>query len=147
MRIPTTLLGLVAAMLSVVLPANAQEMITIEKPFTARSLSGVVVDWAGARIPDLVVERCDAQFVLSEVNNGRGQPAGKQMLPECNRGSGHVITATKTDANGHFAFPNAKSGRTYYLHFSAPGFNPMQITVKLRFFSRAGVRIRMRIAA
>jgi hypothetical protein len=147
MRIPTTLLGLIAAIFLAMPPANAQyQLITIEKPFTARSLSGVVIDSTGAPVPDVVVERCDAIFVQSEVYNGQGQPAGKQMLPDCNRESGHDITKTKTGANGRFAFPDAKSGRTYYLHFSAPGFDPMQIAVKLRFFSRARARIQLEIA-
>ncbi len=40
------------------------------------------------------------------------------------------------DANGDFAFRSAKAGKTYYLHLSCPGFDPMQIAVKLHFYSR-----------
>jgi hypothetical protein len=146
MRDSGILACLIVVSFSITPLANAYESITIAKPFIARSLSGIVVDSTGAPVPDLVVERCDALFVPSEVYNGEGQSAGKQMLPDCNREPGHAITTTKTDANGHFAFPNAKSGRTFYLHFSGPGFDPMQIAVKLRFYSWARLRIKMGIA-
>jgi hypothetical protein len=146
MRLQVSLLLVIEVILTVSPLANALEEITVEKPFVARNLSGVVVDPSGSPISGVVVEQCDASFVQSEVYNGQGQSAGKVLVPDCNREPGHAITITTNDANGRFGFPNVKSGRVYYLHLSGPGFDPMQVTVKLRFFARAGVRIQLRVA-
>jgi len=58
----------------------------------------------------------------------------------------HVLATSKTDANGHFSFPEAKIGTTHYLHFKSNGFNPMQITVRLKRFTKPSLRIRLVIA-
>ncbi|MGA2649750.1 MAG: carboxypeptidase-like regulatory domain-containing protein [Terracidiphilus sp.] len=57
-----------------------------------------------------------------------------------------VLSSTTTDAKGYFTFQDAKIGSTYYLEAKAYGFNPTRITVKLRHFARAGIRIKLRIA-
>jgi hypothetical protein len=145
MRIPTIWLGLISAMFSVMPPANAQlELITIEKPFTAQSLSGTVVDPTGAPVPGAVVEECRAPFTPIEARDAQSKPNGEILHGDCTQGS--IVTTAITNARGHFSLPMAKEGKTHYLHVASPGFDPMQITVNLKFFARAGVRIRLHIA-
>ena len=147
MRIPSTLLLLISAMFSVMPPASAQlVLITIEKPFTAHSLSGVVVDTTGAPIPAAVVEECDMQFTPIEIKDAKGGPTGENLHGDCTQTPRRVVATTETNAHGHFSIPKAREGKTYYLHVSSPGFDPMQIKVRLRFFARTGVRIRLHIA-
>jgi hypothetical protein len=127
--------------------ANAQWVqITIEKPFVARRLSGIVVDPSGAPVSRVVVEQCDELFSPLQVKSETGEPLPEILHGECDRGPGHIVASTTTDEGGRFAFPNAKTGKTYYLHLNSPGFDPLQITVKLRHFSRARLRIRLYIA-
>ena len=113
--------GLILALFAYALPARAIELITIERPFRAQNLAGVVVDSTGATVSGVVVEACDAAYK-------------------------RVLATTRTDANGHFAFPKAKIGTTHYLHFQSNGFDPMQITVQLRRFAKGNLRIKLYIA-
>ena len=104
-------------------PACAQlEVVTIERPFRAQSLSGVVVDPNGKPIAGVSVEARDPTFKS-------------------------VLFATITDADGHFAFPAPKNGTVHYLHMESKGFDPMQMTVVLRSLARRGVRIRLNVAS
>ena len=147
MRIPTTLLGLIAAIFLAMPPANAQlELITIEKPFTAHSLSGVVVDETGSPIPGAVVKECEAPFTPIEAKDAQDKPNGEILHGDCTQAPSHVVATTETNPHGHFSLPKAKTGKIFYLHVSSPGFDPMQITVRLKFFARAGVRVRLHIA-
>jgi len=57
-----------------------------------------------------------------------------------------VLSSTTTDAKGHFTFQYAQIGSTYYLQAKCHGFNPTRITVKLRHFARAEMRIKLWIA-
>jgi hypothetical protein len=128
-------------------PASAQlELVVIEKPFAARTLSGIVVDSTGAAVSGVVVEQCDVLFNPIKARNAEGEPTGEVLPGDCSQEPSHVVASAKTDEKGHFSFPSAKTGRTYYLHLSCPGFDPMQIAVKLRFYSRSGVRIKLRVA-
>jgi len=131
-------------LLASTLPAFALELITIEKPFTARGLSGIVVDWTGAPVQGAVVEECEAPFSPIEATDAQGKPTGEILHGDCTEGP--ITAKTATNDHGHFSLPNAKQAKAYYLHVSSPGFDPMQITVKLRLCTRAGVRIRLHIA-
>jgi hypothetical protein len=115
-------MGIIAALLMAAPAAWAGiELIVIERPFHARHLAGVVVDTTGEVVSGAVVEERDPTF---------------------NR----VLASTTTDANGHFAFQDAHFGVTYQLKARAKGFNPIQITVRLRHFARAELRIKLWIA-
>ena len=126
--------------------AHAQlELIMIEKPFVARSLSGVVLDPSGAPIAEVLVEQCNTSSAPNQIRNERGELVGT-VPSDCAREPGHILASTKTNANGFFSLPGAEKGKAYYLHLSSPGFDPMQITVKLRFYSWGRLRIKLHIA-
>jgi hypothetical protein len=131
-------------LLASALPSFALELIVIENPFTARSLSGTVVDSTGAPVPGAVVEECEMQFSPIDSKGANGKPTGEVLHGDC--AEGPITATTETSANGHFSLPRMNQGKTYYLHVSSPGFDPMQITVKLRPLARVGVRIRLHIA-
>jgi hypothetical protein len=116
-------LCLLVTLLVFALPARAQgyALIVIEHPFRAHQLAGIVVDPSGASVSGVVVEDCNPAF-------------------------DHVLTSTTTDANGYFAFPQAKIGTTHYLHMQFNGFNPMRITVVLRRFAKPRLQIKLHIA-
>jgi hypothetical protein len=114
--------GLVATACAFALSSLAQyETIEIARPFSAHRLAGIVVDPSGAPVKGAVVEECDATFSL-------------------------VHSTTTADADGYFAFPDAKIGSTFHLQAKSLGFDPMRITVKLRRFARAELRIELVIA-
>ncbi|MGB8259891.1 MAG: carboxypeptidase-like regulatory domain-containing protein [Terracidiphilus sp.] len=114
-------LGFLLVALALAPPARAvYETVVIERPFHARSLAGVVLDPSGAPIPAATVEDRD--------------PKTKQVL----------ATAT-TDANGRFRFPRAKLGSVHTLYVLARGFDPLQVTVKIRLVARGGLKLRLRI--
>jgi hypothetical protein len=139
--------GVALALLACSLPAHAQlELITIERPLRASNLAGIVVDPTGAPVSGAVVEDCDALFSPILARGAAGEPAQAVLQGDCDRDPKHVLGSTETDANGHFVFPRANLGTTHYLHLSCRGFDPMQITVKLRFFARPRVRIKLHIA-
>ncbi|MGA2834302.1 MAG: carboxypeptidase-like regulatory domain-containing protein [Terracidiphilus sp.] len=115
-------LGIFAFLFIFALPALAGvELLILEKPMCAEKLAGVVVDSTGAPVSGVTIEDCDPAF---------------------NR----VLLSTTTDSTGHFAFLEAKTGTTHYLHVQANGFDPMRITVVLRRFAKAKLRIRLHIA-
>jgi hypothetical protein len=129
------------------LPVNAQlELIMIERPFHARALSGVVVDPSGAPIPGVVVEECDASFSPRPLSDPGEKPSPMTMLWDCDRDSKHIVATVTTDANGRFAFPQAKEAKVHYLHLSLNGFDPMEIVVIVSRFARTEPRIKMTIA-
>jgi len=127
-------------------PAFAVELIVIEKPFIARGLSGVVVDSTGAPVRGAVVEECEPPSSSDEAKNSRGEPAGEVFHGDCTLAPSRILASTETGAQGYFSLPTAKTRRIHYLHVSAPGLDPMQITVKLKHFARAGVRIQLHVA-
>lgn len=128
-------------------PANAQYEITYEKPFVARSLSGIVVDPTGTPVVAVLVEECDSELDQRQSYDSSGKPVGLFPSPKCSTEPNHVVASMRTDAQGRFAFPGAKSGRTCYLHLRLYGFNPMIIPIKVGFFARRGVKIHLQIAA
>jgi hypothetical protein len=102
--------------------AQGYALITIERPFQAQNLGGVVIDPTGTPVEGVTVKECDASFTS-------------------------VLASTWTDKEGHFVFPKAKRGSTHYLSLSKDGFNPMHIAVHLRHLAHAGVRIHLHMAA
>ena len=68
------------------------------------------------------------------------------MLWDCDRDPKHILASTTTDANGRFAFPQAKGVKVHYLHLSLNGFDPMQVVVKISRFTRSELNIKMQVA-
>jgi hypothetical protein len=111
--------SLVVAALS--LPAHAVvETVVIERPSRAHKLAGFAVDPSSAAIAGADVDDCDSTF-------------------------SRVLGSVTSDADGHFAFPRAKIGSTHYLSIHARGFNPLRITVKLRYFARPQLHVKLPI--
>jgi hypothetical protein len=116
-------LGIVVALQFGLLTAQAQyELITIESPFRAQNLAGIVVDSTGAPVPGASIEDRDATFT-------------------------QVLASTTTDANGSFEFQRARVGTTHYLHIQSNGFDPMHITVTLRHLAKLKLKIQLHIAS
>ena len=112
-------IGALSVAFALALPLLAQyETIVVGHPIRAQRLAGIVEDSIGTPIAGVVVEDRDAAF--------KG-----------------VLATTKTDANGHFAFPGTAHGKTHHLHLQSLGFDPLEITVELH---RAGVQLEMRVA-
>jgi uncharacterized GH25 family protein len=141
------LLGLVVVVFASAQPSRAQyELIEFAYPFHAQKLAGTVVDSTGAPVSGVEVEECDAQFTPIQVKGPNGEPVSRVEHGSCDQDSKHVLASTTTDTNGYFAFPPVKSGTIHYLHFQSKGFDPMQITVKTRWFARRNLRIKLVIA-
>lgn len=139
-------IGLVLALIAFALPARAIELITIERPFRAHHLAGVVVDSTGAPVSGVVVEECDALFTPIQVKGPEGKPVSWVAHGPCDRDPKHILASTKTDANGHLAFPQVKTGTTHYLIMRIDGWDPMQIAVQLRWIAKGNLRIKLHIA-
>jgi hypothetical protein len=116
--------GALLSAFALALPALAQyETIVIKHPIRAQRLAGIVEDSTGAPIAGVAVEDRDSAFKS-------------------------VLASTKTDANGHFAFPGAAHGKTHYLHLQSLGFDPLEITVKLHHVGgRSELRVELHVAS
>ena len=83
-----------------------RELVIIEEPQPAQRVEGIVLDFNGAPIEDVVVtdrtENCAA-----------------------------VLRTTRTDIKGHFHFPTQRGKTVYCLRFDHPLWNPLQLTIKL----------------
>lgn len=102
------------------LTAAQQMLVTIEKPFYSRSLSGFVSDLDETPIADAFVEECTENW------------------ESC-------FAHTRTDQRGHFSWPDAKKGK-HFLRISSLGFNTTQIIVIVSRLSTAEFRIELRVA-
>jgi hypothetical protein len=99
--------------------SGVYETVVIEKPFHVRSLSGITLDPSGALLPETRVDDCDRDFK-------------------------HVLATTMSDQNGRFVL--RRDGRSvHYLKFTARGMNPLEITVELRVFARANLKVKLPI--
>jgi hypothetical protein len=140
--------GLVSLLLSCAWPAVAQyELVTYDRPFVARSLAGIVVDYSGAPVPGAVVEECDVPFTPVPLRGPTGEQTSGVAEGDCDQDPRHVLASRTTDEGGRFVFPRAKRGSTHYLHIVSRGFDPMQIKVKLRFVAHSELRIRLKVAS
>jgi hypothetical protein len=141
-------IGLVLALIAFALPARAGiDLITFAHPFHAQYLTGIVVDSTGAPVPGVVIEDCVQTFIQARASIESETPVfEKRMILDCHFEPKHVLASTTSDSNGRFKFPHAKMGTTHYLFVSYPGFDPMQITVKLRWFAMGNLRIQLQIA-
>ena len=95
------------------------ELIVIEKPFHARSVSGIVLDPVGQRLAGAEVKDYDSGFT-------------------------NIRQSTTTDEQGRFSL--SRSGQSvHYLRIYARGMNPLQITVVLRPLAKPGIRVKVHI--
>jgi hypothetical protein len=141
------LLGLVVTVIVFVLPARANQLIAITDPFHAHELAGVIVDRTGALVPGVMIEDCVQTFGQQWTSiHEKKTVLDEPMLLDCHSEPKHVLASTTTDSKGHFKFPLSKTGTTHYLHLSCSGFDPMQITVKLRWFAKRNLKIMISIA-
>jgi hypothetical protein len=90
----------------------AQGYSNVLRQQTARSLSGTVVGGID-RVPiaDVRVEECSAAFV------------------DC-------VDIAHSDSRGRFNVKSKRADSLHYLQFVAPGFDPDQVTVRLRVFAK-----------
>lgn len=141
-------IGLILALIAYALPARAGiDLITFRYPFHAQSLAGIVVDSAGSPVPGVVIEDCVQTFRQVRGSDHSEPPVFEEaMILDCHSEPKHILASTKTDAHGHFEFPQAKMWTTHYLYVMCDGFDPMQITVKLRWFAKGNLRIQLHIA-
>jgi hypothetical protein len=139
--------GLILALLVFVQPARAQNQTISIEGLHARHLDGVVVDSMGAPVPGVVVEDCVQTFRQVRGSDHSEQPVYEEaMILDCHSEPKHVLVSTTSDSKGRYKFPHAKMGTTHYLFVYCPGFDPMQITVKLRWFAKRNLRIKLVIA-
>jgi hypothetical protein len=140
-------ISLILALIVFALPAWAIELITIERPFRAHHLAGVVVDSTGAPVPGVVIEDCIQTFREVRAPGDAEPPVfEKRMILDCHSEPKHVLASATTDSNGRFKLTDAKMRTTHYLFVYYPGFDPMQITVRLRWFAKGNLRIQLQIA-
>jgi Carboxypeptidase regulatory-like domain len=83
-----------------------RELVIIEKPQPARHVEGTVFDPSGAPVPDMTVTDRSEQWIS-------------------------VLRSTTTDSKGHFRFSRQPGKTVYYLRFDHPGFNPLELKLKL----------------
>jgi hypothetical protein len=139
--------GLILALLTFALPARAQGNTLISYPIHAQNLAGVVMDFMGVPVPGVVIEDCVQTFRQVRAPGDAEPPVFEEaMILDCHSEPKHVLASTTSDSKGYFKLPHAKMGSTHYLFVYCPGFDPMQLTVKLRWFAKKNLRIRLDIA-
>jgi hypothetical protein len=140
--------GLILTLLAFVLSARAQvALIEFAHPFHARHLAGVVVDSTGAPVSGVVVEDCVQTFIQARASvEADTSIFEKRMILDCHSEPEHILASTKTDAHGYFEFPRSKMGTTHYLFVYCPGWDPMQMIVKLRRYVKRNLKIQLHIA-
>jgi hypothetical protein len=104
------------------LNAHAQfEVVTLANPINARTLSGRVKDQTGIEIEGAKVDLLDVQ-------------------------TEETLTSTMTDSKGSFHFKDFGKS-TYKLKIAKPGFNILQVTIRIRKHAPALVVLKLPIAA
>ena len=141
-------LCLVVVFIAYAIPARAQyALVEFVHPFRAHHLAGFVVDSRGAPVPGVLIEDCIQTFGQVRLPGNAEPPVfKKKMSLDCHSEPKHVLASATTDAKGHFMFPHTNMGTTHYLYLTAYGFDPEQITVKLRRFAKRNLRIRLIVA-
>lgn len=110
-----------SAFLAMPLMAHALETVQYSRVFSARHLAGVAMDWSGATIANVKVEICKAHWA------------------DC-------FVSTMTKVGGEFSFPSERGAAIYYLRLSCPGFDPLEVKVRLRTFAPKQLKLRMNVA-
>jgi hypothetical protein len=114
------------ALTLLVVPLSAlhaqQQTIVHERQLHLHHIQGVVVDRTGNTVEYAVVELCDPK-------------------------DHHVIASTFADGNGKFAFEDRKRHTILEIRASAPGFNPVQYTIKMTRFGDSKMHVVLLVAA
>jgi hypothetical protein len=93
---------------------EASATVEVEKPYSAKSLSGIVELPSGGELPDVLVERVSSDW------NTR-------------------LDAIFSDSEGRFRFPHLPRG-TYYLKLSKSGFSTLRVKVLVGKKSKAKLK-------
>ena len=93
---------------------EASATVEVEKPYSAKSLSGIVELPNGGGLSDVLVERVNSDW-------------------------GTRLDAVFSDSDGRFSFRNLPRG-TYYLKLSKSGFSTLRVKVMLRKKSKSRLK-------
>ncbi|MGB9029418.1 MAG: hypothetical protein WCC27_04780 [Acidobacteriaceae bacterium] len=72
-----------------------------------------------------------------------GQPFPEAHVEECDANWQHVLSSTRTDANGHFRLAPVGKGSVHYLRVYAPNFNLSEYPVILSRFAHAELQFQL----
>lgn len=77
---------------------------------------------------------------------GTDLPARGLTVELCSSGWRTVLSSTKTDDKGHFAFRQPPSARLFYLRLSAPGLDIYQLRVRIKKHAARELKIYINVA-
>ena len=97
------------------------QLVEIEKPQLAKSVSGVVNDPPGAALPRVSVEERSADWKT-------------------------VLRSTETDDSGRFHFSSTRNKTIYRLQFSLSGFDQLRIKLQLDKNTNVSIVVKLPIA-
>jgi len=123
------------------------ELVEIESAIHARHLAGIIVDPTGAPISGVLVKEC-----ASSAGGAQDSPPPEfareftQFDSNCENTNKLVVAWAISDSSGHFVLPKLSSNGPYQILVSSNGFDPMRMTIKLRFLAPKQLRIKMHIA-
>jgi Carboxypeptidase regulatory-like domain len=102
---------------------SCQGVSTIQyaKPFVVQQLAGTVIDTAESPIANARVEVCEAHW------------------RNCTK-------STVTNRRGEFSFSALKKAQLFYLRLSSPGFNPLEVKVKINRRAKRKLALHMTVA-
>jgi len=96
----------------------------------------------------LIVQEAEiaSRSLSGHVYIGLGNVVGNGVLVElCSPNWERVIVSTKTDDTGYFSLEGTR-GHLFYLRFSSPGVNPLQVKVRIRKQGARELSIHLNIA-
>jgi hypothetical protein len=82
---------------------------------------------------------------LDGIVRAADQPVQDAHVEECDEGWKRVLTATMTDANGHFHLTPVGKSPMHYLRIYAPNFNVSEYPVKLSRFAHAELQLTIHV--
>jgi hypothetical protein len=94
------------------------EIVEIEKPQVAKSVSGIVNDPSGAALPGVTVEERSDDWKT-------------------------VLRSTETDDHGRFHLSRSRNKTIYHLQFSRSGFNWVRVKLQLGKNAVPGITVKM----
>jgi len=97
-----------------------QEVVRIDKPFVSKSLSGIITDANGEKMPFVTIRRFTSDWK-------------------------NEVEFVETDNNGKFQFNKLPIG-IYYLRISANGFNELEVKVILKKNSKIKLKFRLAVS-